>query len=93
MFAAAARVVDAGADLMDRVERVVRQIALRATGFLTEDAHRFELVQQVAGRFVDVQHAIDGSAAACRALHGGHQVRAICSAGVEREIVRDCVGR
>jgi hypothetical protein len=36
MFAAAARVVDSGADLMDRVERIVRQIALRATGLLAQ---------------------------------------------------------
>jgi hypothetical protein len=87
MFAAAARIVDAGADLMDRVQRVVRQIALRAAGLLTQDAHRLELVQQVAGRFVDVQHAIDGpAAAACTAVISGD------FPGIEREIVGDCQG-
>jgi hypothetical protein len=63
MFVAAAGVVDPGADLMDRVQRVVRQVALRAAGLLAQDAHCFQLVQQIAGRFVDVQHAIDRPAA------------------------------
>ena len=41
-----------------RVQRVVREVALRAAGLLAQQAHRFELVQQVAGGLVDVQHAV-----------------------------------
>ena len=68
---AAAGVVDAGRHLRQGVQRVVRQVALGAAGFLAEQAHGFELVQEVAGRFVEVQHAVHAPAARC--LHGGHQ--------------------
>ena len=66
----AARVVDTGGHLADGVERVMRQVALGAAGFLTDQPHRFELVQQVAAAGVDVRQAVDALAAGL--LHGGH---------------------
>jgi hypothetical protein len=82
VLGAAARVVDARRHLGQRIQRIVRQIALRTARFLAQQAHRLQLVQQVAGRFVDVQHAVD--AAAAGRLHGGHQRRL---GGVPREVV------
>ena len=35
------------------------QIALRAARFLTEQADRFQLVQQVSRGFIDVEHPVD----------------------------------
>jgi hypothetical protein len=67
----AARVVDAGADLADGVQRVVRQVALRAAGFLAHQAHGFELVEQVAAAHVDVAQPVHHLAAGV--LHGRHQ--------------------
>jgi hypothetical protein len=44
---------------------------LRAAGLLTEEMHRLELVLQISRQIVDVQHAIDRTAAAL--LSSGHQ--------------------
>ena len=41
--------------LEQSIERVVREIALRAAGLATHQAHRFQLVQQVGARLVDVR--------------------------------------
>jgi hypothetical protein len=58
VFGGAARVVDAGADLADGVQRVVREVALRAAGLLADQAHGFELVEQVAAAHVDVRQPV-----------------------------------
>ena len=71
VFGAALGVVDACGDLRQSVQTVVRQVALRAARFLAQDANCFELVEQVACRFVDVQHA--RHMAACAGLIGHHQ--------------------
>ena len=72
---AAQRVVDARRRLAERIHRVVHQVALGAAGFLAQQAHRFELVQQIARRLVDVQHAVDrSSCAAMLSLLGRHQL-------------------
>ena len=63
VFRAARGVVDPRHGLPDAIERVMRQIALGAAGFLAQRAHRFQLVQQVAGRLVDVQHPADHAVA------------------------------
>ncbi len=67
----ATRVVNAGADLADGIERVVRQVALRAAGLLAHQAHGFELVEQVAAAHVDVAQPVHHLAAAV--LQGRHQ--------------------
>jgi hypothetical protein len=71
VFRGAARVVDAGADLADGVQRVVREVALRAAGLLANQAHGFELVEQVAAAHVDVRQPVDEPATGV--LHGSHQ--------------------
>ncbi len=63
VLGAASGVVDARTHLQQRVQAVVRQVALCTAGFLAQQAHGLELVEQVAGRLVDVQHAVDGLAA------------------------------
>ncbi len=69
----AAGVVDAGRDLADRVERVVREVALGAAGLLADQAHRLQLVEQVAGAGVDVGQPVHPLAAGV--LHRRHQRR------------------
>jgi hypothetical protein len=54
VLGAAARVVDARRHLADGVERVVRQVALGAAGFLADQPHGLQLVEQVARAGVDV---------------------------------------
>jgi hypothetical protein len=84
VLGAAECVVQARTGLAEGVERVVRQVALRAAGLLAQHTHRLELVEQVAGGFVDVQHARHAAAAA--GLERRHQRR---QRGVAREVVAD----
>jgi len=79
--------VDARGRLHDRTERVVREVALAATGLLAEHADRLELVEQVAARAVDVDHAVHGLAA--RRLLGEHDRRKLFA---QREVVADADG-
>ena len=82
---AAFRVVDPGHGLGDAVERVVRQVALGATRFLAQHPHRLQLVQQVSGRFVHMEHAADHAVAARLGRQGdGFQL------GPQRVVVREC---
>jgi hypothetical protein len=64
ILCAAFGLVDARADLGQPVQRVVCQVALRAAGLLAQQTHGLELVEQVACRVVDMQHAVDHMAAA-----------------------------
>jgi hypothetical protein len=82
MLGGASGIVDARADLGQPVQRVVGQVALRAAGLLAQQAHRLEFVEQVAGRLVDVQHAVDHLAAAGLGgeCHG-------CELRVAREVI------
>ena len=73
VLGAASGVVNAGADLANRVQRVVRQVALGAAGFLADQAHRLQLVEQVAAAGVDVGQTVDQFAAGV--LHRGHDGR------------------
>ena len=77
-------VVDAPGRLKDAVQRVVGEVALRAARHPAHQPHRFELVQEVLRRLVDVQHAVDGLAG--RALAGGHDGRVLGRVG---ELVGD----
>ena len=63
------------------------EIALGAAAVPADEPHRLELGEQVGGRLVDMQHAIDRRAR--RALARGHQ-RGMCR--VEREVVGDADG-
>ena len=81
------RVIHLGHCLQDAIEGIVRQVALSAAGFLAEHADRFQLVQQVTGRFVDVQHAIDRLAGS--RLLRQHQR---CKGRVVRKVVGHCQG-
>ncbi len=76
--------VDQRGRLVERAERVVREIALRAAGLLAEHANGLELVQQVAAARVDVQHPVHGLAAA--RLHRAHQRRQLVA---QRVVVAD----
>jgi hypothetical protein len=60
----------------------VREVTLRAAGLLAQHAHGLELVQQVGGRFVDMQHAVHGAAGA--RLPREHQRRPL---GLQRRVV------
>jgi hypothetical protein len=71
VFGRAAAVVDARRDLVNGIERILRQVAHGAAGFLADPAHGLKLVQQVTGACIDVQETIHGLAAAV--LHCGHQ--------------------
>ena len=71
--------IDARRCLADGRQPVVRQITLRAARFLAEQAHRFELVEQVGTRGIDVQHAVDALAA--RGLHRAHDRRELVAQG------------
>ncbi|MCY1226415.1 hypothetical protein D9M72_386440 [compost metagenome] len=82
VLGAAARVVDARRHLGDGVERVVRQVALGAAGFLADQPHGLELVEQVARTRVDVREPVHALAAGV--LHGGHERRVL---GLERVVV------
>jgi hypothetical protein len=64
-------IVDAGADLSDRIQGVVRQVALGAAGLLAHQAHGLQLVEQVAAAHVDVAQAVDRPATGV--LGGRHQ--------------------
>ena len=48
--------------LEDAVQRVMRQIALRAAGRPADQTDRLELVEQIRRILVDVEHAVDGLA-------------------------------
>ena len=63
VFGGAPGVVDARHRLRQAVERIVRQVALGTAGFLAQQPHRFELVEQVASRLVEMQHAVDDALA------------------------------
>ena len=73
VLCAAFGVVYAGGHLADGVEGVVREVALRATGFLADQTHRFQLVEQVAAAGVDVGQTVDQFAAGV--LHRRHDGR------------------
>ena len=75
VLARALRVVDARRHLADGVERVVRQVALRAARLLAHEPHGLELVQQVARARVDVHHAVHALAAGV--LHRRHERRGL----------------
>src|SRR5689334_5935976 len=74
--------VDAFGRLEEGVEGVVRQVALRAARLATDEAHRFQLAEQVARALIDVQHPVDGLAR-CR-LPGRHERRVLRA---ERKVV------
>jgi hypothetical protein len=57
--------------LEERVEGIVREIALGAAAMFAQEADRLELVEQVGARLADMHHAIDGLAA--RPLARQHQ--------------------
>ena len=76
--------VDARGAMEDRAQRIAREIALRATGFLTDEAHRLELVEQVRAGPGDREHPVD-RAVEVEAL-GAHQVLRRLA---QREIVAD----
>ena len=67
VLARAAGVVDARGDLADGVERVVREVALGAAGFLADQAHGFQLVEQVGRAGVDVLQAVHRACRWCAA--------------------------
>ena len=67
---------------MQRIQRVMRQIALRAAGFTANQAHRFKLRQQIIAAVIHMQHAIDEPPAAF--LRGRHQPGIF---GAMREII------
>ena len=73
VLCAAFGVIQAGGHLADGVEGVVREVALGAAGFLTDQSHCLELVEQVAAAGVDVGQTVDQFAAGV--LHRGHDGR------------------
>jgi len=75
--------IDVERRLPRRVERIVRQVALRAAGLLTHEAHQLELREQVVRGTVDVEKPADGLAG--RLLHRERQGRGI---GAMRHVVR-----
>ena len=81
---AAALPVHAPGRLVDRVEAVLGEIALGAAGALAGEAYRFELVELVGGRAVDVEEAVDLGA---RALFDRHHRMPVTR--VARQIVGD----
>ena len=55
--------------LKQRIQTILGQVALGATGFGAHQPDGFQLMQQVSGTFVDMQHPVDllsGSALGCR---------------------------
>ena len=50
--------------LVQRIQRVMRQIALRAAGFTADQAHGFKLRQQIIPAAIHMQHAIGKAPAA-----------------------------
>jgi len=50
--------------LVQRVQRIMRQIALRAAGFTADQAHGFQLGQQIIPAAIHMQHAIGQAPAA-----------------------------
>ncbi len=80
----AVRVVAAFRRLQDPVQRVMREIALRAARFLADEPHRLELVEKIGRALVDMQHAVDGLAR--RTLPRQHQRLVL---GAMREIIGD----
>ena len=84
---AAARVVDACRDLADGVQCIVHEIALGAAGFLADQAHGFQLVEQVTGAGVDVSEPVHALAAGL--LHSRHDGRVL---RLERVVVGECDG-
>lgn len=79
---------ESGLDLLgsleDPVGRVVREIPHGAAGLPAKQSHRLELVQQIGGVFVDVQHPVDGLAGGRLARR--HQQPML---GIEGEVVAD----
>ena len=80
-FPAMHRIGKLGA-LMQRIQRIMRQIALRAAGFTANQAHGFQLGQQIITAVIHMQHAIDVPPAAL--LRGCHQPGIFCAL---REII------
>ena len=66
--------------MADGVEGVVREVALGATGFLADQSHRLELVEQVAAAGIDVRQTVDQFAAGV--LHRRHDGRVAGLQGV-----------
>ena len=73
VLGAAHRVVEPSRHLRDGIHAVVRQVALGATGLLTNQPNRLEFVEQVARTCVGVHQTVDAFAAA--ALHRRHDRR------------------
>ena len=63
--------IDAVRRLPDRIERIVREIAFRPTAVLAKEPDRLELGEEVGGRLIDMQHAVD--LAPARGLRREHQ--------------------
>lgn len=57
--------------LMERVERIMGEIALRAARGFADEPHRFQFREKIGRGLADMRHAVDGLAG--RALPGGHQ--------------------
>jgi len=66
------RIVGATGRLINAVQRIVREIALRAARRLADEAHGFEFGEKIGGVLADMNHAIDGLAR-CR-LRRRHQL-------------------
>ncbi len=79
--------IDATAGLEDRIEAVVGEVALGTATLAADDAHRFELVEEVARLAVDVQEAI--GLAPARVLGRHHQRPQLRP---QREVIGDADG-
>ena len=80
----AERVIAAFRRLKNAVQRVMREITLRAAAFLADEPHRLELIEKIGRALVDMQHAVDDLAG--RALPRHHQRLVL---RLVREIVGD----
>ena len=65
--------IDPMGRLQETIERIAGEIALRASRLLTNQPHRFQLVQQVRTRVRESNHAVDRVAA--RLTVGSHDRR------------------
>ena len=63
------QVIGALRGLVRRVQRVMREVALGATGFPAEQAHRVGLGQQVIRAAIHMQHAVGDTAGALLRRH------------------------
>jgi hypothetical protein len=66
---AAMTIVGQFGGLVETVEGIVAEVALRAPGCPTDQAYRLQFIEQIGGVLVDVQHAVDrlaGRSLPCR---------------------------